>query len=265
MMKKTNYEKIKPKICEELKRYGKVKEEGVKTFPYPIFISEIPYNGFTIIIGNPHPPKEKEFYYYNRSKYGWWTFCAEKKKLDKWDKKLLAQNHHNAFGQYREGDHTFCNDNQQEGNFYYHLHPNDMLEDMKQQINIFLRDREILKARENMTKDDIAKIEKKAKIFLSNIVNGNPDFIKRVDDRNQPDKYRSNRVGWLIKGNNHNYFVDEQGKAHYYEPNGNKHMQAICIVPKWNNKYIHTYDHIASVILALMNDKKTKKFIHTIE
>ena len=46
---------------------------------------------------------------------------------------------------------------------------------------------------------------------------------------------------------------------------GKRHMQGICVGSISRSEYIHLYDHIASRMLALMNDNKTKKFIHTLK
>lgn len=257
-MKKKDYVKINPRLCEEIKRYGKIKKVGSKNVKYPVFLSEIPYKGFMIILAHPMPPKELEEFYYSRTKYGWWCFCASKNELDKWDKKLLDKSY-NQYGTYREGEHSFCNDNQQDNRYINDLHPDEMITDLKQQITIFYRDKQILKDRENMTKKDHERIKKKAKDFFDSVITKNSNSIKKTQL-----KTHNYKNGWVISGQKNNYFMDEDGKSYIYNPKKTKHMLPLCIMPKWNNKYIHQYDHMASLMLALLNDSKTKKFIHTI-
>lgn len=131
------------KLTEEIKKYGKIIKRCNDVFPHPMFVSKMPYNGFIIILANPMPPKDKRFYYYRLSKYGWWTFCAKKDKLDELDKKLLKTSY-GAYGMYIEGNHTFCNDNQVESETNYNLHPNDMVKDVKEKIDQFYKDKEKL-------------------------------------------------------------------------------------------------------------------------
>ena len=267
-MTKRDYKKVKAKLSEEIKRYGKTMENVVKSVPKPhsVFQSVIPYNGFKIILTSIIVPKEIEHFYYSRAIYGWWNFCAQKDKLDEWDKKMMKE--HNQYSQYQEDDHHFCNDNQQEGNFFKDLHPNDMVEDLKQQINLYYRDSEIQIARSKMTKEDYEKIEIKAKAFLDGVIKDSNGLIKEFDHSEMQKSgfpFKMGKEGWLVQGKRHNYFVDKEGKAYYFEPKGKKNFQAICIMSKTSNKFLHVYDHTASRMLALLNDNKTKKDIPTID
>ena len=274
-MEKEKYKKVIPKLSEEIKMYSKTfKAEIIKGIVTELFHVEIPYNGFKIILSHPLIKKRNEKYYYKNSKYGWWTFCAKKSEMDSWDKKIASEKA-NHYGRYREDDHTFCNDNMEGGKYFYNLHPDEMVDDVKQQINIFLRDKEIEIARSKMTKEDHERIELRAKIFLESVVKENSECVQKIEfgkDKKIDLIFRAlergtMRVygGWLVKGRINNYFVDTTGKAYYYNPSGEVHLSPICVVPKWDNKYIHLYDHIASRILALMNDDKTKKYIHTLK
>lgn len=276
MTEKESYKKVMPKLSEEIKRYGKTIASGtLKSANFPIFLSEIPYNGFKILVQWNMIQKDREKYFYPKSKYGWWQYCAQKDELDEWDKKLIAQRA-THYGQYRESSHSFCNDNMHEGKFFYNLHPDDMVEDLKQQINIYLRDKEIEIARSKMTDEDYKRIEERARIFLDSVVKENKDSVEvvKMDGKfaSRVQKMEAEGMsfgrgsgGWLIKGKRNNYFIDGNGKAYYYNPTGELHLQPICIMPKWDNKYIHLYDHIASRILALMNDDETRKYIHTLK
>ena len=263
------YKKMKAKLCEEIKRYGTTMENIVKNVPKPhsVFQSVIPYNGFKIILTNINVPKEIEHYYYRKAVYGWWNFCAIKDKKNEWDKKVMKDHH--QYSQYQEDDHDFCNDNMQEGNFYRNLHPDDMLEDLKQQINLYYRDREIQIARSKMTKEDYEKIERKAKIFLDGVIKDSNGLIKEFADYKEMEKvgfpFKLGKDGWIVHGKRHTYFVDKDGKAYYFEPKGKKNFQPICVMSRTNNKFLHIHDHTASRMLALLNDNKTKPMINTIE
>lgn len=274
------YKKVEPKLSEEINRYGKVIKEGIKNIDFPIFLAEIPYNGFKILLQHNIAPKSQEHFYYARSKYGWWQYCAKKDELDAWDKKLLKEKA-SHYGQYVQDDHSYCNDNQHEGEFYSNLHPTAMVEDIKQQINMFLRDKEIEIARSKMTEEDYQRIAERAKAFFDNVVTENKDVVFKLSQKDGKERLskllpkgmdisksmmsRGFYDGWIIMGKDNNYFMDETGKAYYYSPTGQNHLQGICIMARSNNKYLHLYDHIASRILALINDDKTKKDINTLK
>lgn len=274
-MTETKYKKIKPILSEEIQRYGKMQEAKKWKSNFPVFSSEIPYEGFKIILSNPIVPKEREQHYYNKSKYGWWIYCAKKDKEDEWDKKLFVEKA-THYGGYREGSHSFCNDNMHEGKYFYSLHPNEMIEDVKQQIGIFYRDKEIEIARSKMTEEDYEKIKERAKMFLDSVVKENSKCVSEIQlgKDKKMDAFISglnkhglkSSEGWLVHGKNATYLVDETGRTFYYESKNSKlEFQPICIQTKWDNKYLHLYDHIASRILALINDDKTKKMIGTLK
>lgn len=277
-MKTVKYKKVEPKLSEEIERYSKIVDTIVgKNVNVKVFFVEIPYNGFKIVLAHPLVNKSREEYYYKKSKYGWWIFCAQKDKLDKWDEKLLRERG-NHYGQYTEGDHSFCNDNMSGGKEFYNFHPNEMVDDLKQQINIFLRDKEIEIARSKMTAEDYQRIEERANAFLESVVKENRDAITELEygKDKEIDKIfeciegagrgrLALNKGWLVKGKRNTYFVDSTGKSYNYAPKMESHMRPLCIMAKWDNKHIHLYDHVASRILALMNDDQTQKFIHTIK
>lgn len=268
-MAKQGYKKVVARLSEEINRYGTTMKDVVKSVPKPhtVFQSIIPFNGFKIILTNINVPKEIEHFYYAMATYGWWNFCAKKDKKDEWDKKIMKS--YTQYSQYQEDDHDLCNDNQQEGNFFRTLHPNDMVEDLKQQINLYYRDREIFIARSKMTKEDYEKIERKAKAFLDGVIKDSNGLIEEYDEYKEMKKsgfpFKMGRDGWIVHGKRHTYFVDKDGKAYYFEPKGKKNLQPICIQSKTNNRYLHAYDHTASRMLSLLNDNKTKKFIQTID
>ena len=273
------YKKVEPKLSEEIKRYSKIIKEGIKNIDFPIFLAEIPYNGFKILLQHNIAPKSQEHFYYARSKYGWWQYCAKKDELDAWDKKLLKEKA-SHYGQYVQDDHSFCNDNQHEGEFYSGLQPNAMVEDIKQQINMYLRDKEIEIARSKMTEEDYQRIAERAKAFLDNVVTENKEVVFRLSKKESIEGLskiapkgmeitksmmsRGFYEGWIIVGKDNNYFMDETGKSYYYNPTGQNHLQPICVMSKGGSKWNHLYDHIASRILALINDNKTKKDINTL-
>lgn len=270
------YNKHNPKLSEEILRYGKTMEEGIDKIRFPIFMSEIPYNGFEVILQNNQIPKRHELFFYKRSKYGWWMFCALKNKMDHWDMKLLRETN-NHYGQYVEEDHAFCNDNMTMGDdkYMYNLHPNEMVNDIKQQIDLYLRDKEIEIARSKMTAEDRERIAVRANAFLKNVVNENKNVVKEINWQNAdaPLKREILKIkkmgkspygGWLVAGKKNKYYIDETGRAYWYESSKGSHLQPICIMSKGGSKYIHLYDHIASRILALINDDATKRDIHTL-
>lgn len=145
-VKKVPFEDIK--LSEEIKTYGITIKNEIKNVPKPhsVFQSVIPYNGFKIILTSIIVPKEIEHFYYSRAIYGWWNFCAQKDKLDEWDKKILENPYKYCIYTEKESPHHLCNDNQQEESLeLYNLHPNDMVKQIKESIERFYKDKEKLK------------------------------------------------------------------------------------------------------------------------
>ena len=147
-MKKEKLEKIRIKdinLSDEITKNSKKYRDifGYVPKPHSMFVSEIPYRKFIIIISHMEMPKEFEDVYYRRSIYGWWAFCAKKDEIDKIDKEVLEKPY--EYCQYIEKEHTFCNDNQQEEEVFYSLHPNDMVKKVKESIDKFYKNREKLK------------------------------------------------------------------------------------------------------------------------
>lgn len=173
-MKKIKLEDMK--LSKEIKQYGKINKKDLvsldELIAKKVFVSTIPYKGFEIILGHPIVIRKKEDFYFFRSKYGWWTFCGMKLKLDKLDKQLLIlpkekikfilpnkekieeENRPTNYGDYRREGHHFCNDNQVA---HHHLrddpiqsphpqliHPNKMVNIIKNQIDKFYKDRKKL-------------------------------------------------------------------------------------------------------------------------
>ena len=147
---KLSEEIIKHKTDE--KEIKKVWEDG-KFWKINIFESVIPYREFKIILLHPIIPKRSENVYYDHSKYGWWMYCARKDELDETDKKLVDMiKESSKYGMYREGTHSFCFDNMWKGSNIegtplegidsYNLHPNEMVEIIKKNIDRFYDDKE---------------------------------------------------------------------------------------------------------------------------
>lgn len=140
-------EKIRLKdigLSEEIKSNSKLFKAGsIDNFKYPVYTSKIQYKEFKVIIINHVLSKDTENFFYRKSKYGWWIFCAQKDEMDDIDKKLLITAS-SEYGMYREGDHSLCNDNMQGGEYFYNLHPNEMINIVKKSIDKFYEDKEKL-------------------------------------------------------------------------------------------------------------------------
>ena len=173
-------EKIRLKdidLSEEIKKHGKKVKKSFKNIKMPteMFIAKIPYKEFEIVLVNIITLKGMENIYYSKSKYGWWTYCAKKERMDEVDKKILILPKEKSkvvegeeltptwYGMYRNGDHSFCNDNmwrkedilgfdkvtQHHKIDFYNLHPNDMVKIVKKNIDKFYDDKEKLKGGDN--------------------------------------------------------------------------------------------------------------------
>lgn len=255
--------KIKnPRLSEEILRYSKTLPPTRK-YPLSVFVSFIPYRRFTIVLGHPLTDN-----FYEYSKYGWWQYCAKKKKLDRWDEELLNAVSPRFGNQRAHAEHLWCKDNQQNIKYYRNLHPNDMVEDLKREIDIFIEEKDVAKKRAKMTRKDLEKVATKAKGFLEITIRQSKGRIKPV----YLDKYKKIHKksiglmqGWLVKGQRHTYLLDNNKIIYYYEPGTNRHLRSICIEGTIRSQYLHDYDHVASKMLALLNDKKLKKTLHTIE
>lgn len=97
--------------------------------------------------------------------------------------------------------------------------------------------------------------EQKAKEFVESIIKEN---IPKVTE----GEFMNFGRGWFVQGMMNRYFVDNNNKSYFVEPE-NKRGQYICMftparvsVPK--------HDKIASTILALLSDERISRKVHTL-
>lgn len=91
---------------------------------------------------------------------------------------------------------------------------------------------------------DYQEIETKAKQFLERVIEENKSHIFRMNE------------GYVVEGKNNIYFVDDVCDTFIMRK---EFFQKICVVTKEDFGHLHIYDHIASRILALINDDKWGK------